>query len=127
MKDIDPYNETVRRCFENPVHAGDLGGDCHNVVTADFSESEKGARIILSAGIDDGKIVEMRFRAWGCPHLIAAAEMVCDELEGRPIDSLAKVVANELVAQLSVPVTKTGRMILVEDAAASLLKGSTTG
>ncbi len=127
MKDFDPYNETVRRCFENPVHAGDLESAYDDAVAADCSESENGARVVLSAGIDDGRIVEMRFRVWGCPHLIAAAETVCDEFEGLSIDSLAEVAVNKLMAQLSVPVTKAGRMILIEDAAALLLKGTTTG
>ena len=84
------------------------------------SASETGPRLELSAGIDDGKIAEIRFRAWGCPYLIAAAEWACERLEGRSIEALETISANDLAAALSVPVAKTGVVLLVEDAIAAL-------
>lgn len=118
--DNDPYNQQVRACFENPVHAGDAGDDYDQRVSAVVAESDAGATLVLSAGIRNGKIAEMRFRAWGCPHLIAAAETVCAEFEGQPAGSLKGASAVRLQALLGVPVAKTGRMLLVEDALRSL-------
>ena len=69
----DPYNEEVRRCFETPVHAGDVEGEYPEVLVADVSESAKGSRLVVSAGVEDGMVAEIRFRAFGCPHLVAAA------------------------------------------------------
>lgn len=116
----EPYNELVRALFENPGHAGDLEGAYAEVLTADASESEHGARIVLFAGIADGMIAQMRFRAWGCPHLLAAAEMLCRERENGPVSGLATFDRNALMSKLSVPVEKTGRMLLLEDALESL-------
>jgi len=112
----DPYNEEVRRRFETPVHAGDVEGDYPEVLVADVSESAKGARLVLSAAVDDGMLAEMRFRAFGCPHLVAAAELVCSELENGPVEGLAAIGANRLMERLAVPAGKSGRMFLVEDA-----------
>lgn len=116
----EPYNDAVRAHFANPAHAGDLAGEYDETLTADASESEKGARIVLSAGINDGMISEIRFRAWGCPHLIAAAELMCTEKEGGPVATLADFSANRIMTRLSVPPEKTGKILLLEDALKSL-------
>ena len=116
----DPYNETVRDCFENPGHAGDLQGAYAVTLTADAAESEHGARIALSAGIADAMIVEMRFRAWGCPHLIAAAEWLCRERVNGPVSGLTRFDSQPVLQLLAVPAEKTGRILLLEDASTSL-------
>ena len=62
----------------------------------------------------------MAFRAYGCPHLIAAAEAACAELEGRDAVELLEFPASDLMQSLSVPVEKTGRILVLEDAIRSL-------
>ena len=54
--------------------------------------------------------------------VVAAAEVVCDSLEGGPTDRLAGVSALELRDRLAVPTGRMGRMLLVEDAARALLE-----
>lgn len=120
MTGADPYNEVVRRHFENPVHAGDLDGEYDQILRAEASESGHGARLVLFAGLNDGKIASLRFRARGCPHLIAAAEVFCSSYEGADPGRLAEISAAGLFEPLAAPVTKTGRLLLVEDAARSL-------
>jgi len=121
MRD-DPYNRQVRASFENPVHTGAVTAGYPLLVAASAAESGTGARLSLSAGIEDGKIAAIRFRAWGCPHLIAAAETSCAALEGQPVSALGYLRASRLMEKLAVPAVKTGRMMLLEDAAASLLE-----
>lgn len=116
MNESGPYNDTVRAFFENPDHAGDLQGDYAEALAAEASESELGARVVLFAGIVDGNIAEMRFRVWGCPHLIAAAELLCEKCEKGPVSGLSTIDTRAMMQHLSVPVEKTGRMFLLEDA-----------
>lgn len=118
----DPYNEIVRACFENPVHAMTPDGDYAEWTIATAAESEKGCRVRLAASVDAGQLVETGFSAWGCPFLIAGLETVCRDLEGRDASALETVSANELAARLSVPSTRLGRLLLIEDAAARLLE-----
>lgn len=117
---FEPYNELVRACFANPDHAGDLQGRYDAVRTAEVTESENGARLLLAVGVRDETIAEMRFRVWGCPYLIAAAETVCADKENIPVAALRAFPQNELVQRLSVPDEKLGRMLLLEDALLSL-------
>jgi len=116
MTDHDPYNVMLRACFENPDHAGDLQGEYAQVLASETAESDRGARIVLFAGIADGMIAEMRFRVWGCPHLIAAAETLCSDLEKSPVSELSAFDSDGMMRRLSVPVEKTGKLLLLEDA-----------
>ena len=115
----DPYSAQVRKLFDAPEHAGRL----ESPVQA--GRDEQGVRISLSADVADGRLTAMRFLAWGCPHVIAAAEAVCARYEGRPVAELLEFSAADLMQSLSVPVEKTGRILVIEDAVRSL--GSAAG
>lgn len=119
---MDPYNETVRANFFDPQHAGSLRDRFPNARHAEVIDAASGAHLVLEMTVDAGTIDALRFRARACPHLLAAAEWVCDEFEGRPVADLEQFEQNELMELLSVPVEKTGRMLILEDALQSLAK-----
>ena len=110
----DPYSARVRDYFAAPAHVGDLEGGQSVLLEA------QDVRFRLSAVTSDGTIDTMRFRAWGCPHSIAAAEAACQALEGQPVAALVEFSAHDLMEYLSVPVEKTGRILVLEDAVRSL-------
>jgi NifU-like protein involved in Fe-S cluster formation len=114
------YNDAVRRHFADPRHAGDLANSFDKTISADVSDSDKGARIVMSAGIRDGTIAAAAFRAWGCPHLIAALDLACERLTGQPVQSLEKYDLAHITQELGVPAEKAGRILLLEDALATL-------
>jgi NifU-like protein involved in Fe-S cluster formation len=116
----EPYNQRTLQLFERPIHAGALQGCYTDTAVAQASESEAGARLQLAVGLQDGKIKECRFRVFGCPHLIAAAEWLCSHAEGDTMTDLANFRAEDCMQQLAVPVEKTGRLLLLEDAIRSL-------
>ena len=110
----EPYGERVRALFNAPSHVGLVqGGPSVRV-------EDQGLRIRLSAAARDGQISALRFQAWGCPHLIAAAEAFCVEYEQRPVADLLDFSASDLMQSLPVPVEKTGRILVLEDAVRSL-------
>ena len=110
----DPYSARVRELFAVPAHAGALeGGHAYSV-------DDQGIRIRLAARLADGRIEAMAFQAYGCPHVIAAAEAACAELEGKQAVELLEFSAADLMQSLSVPVEKTGRILVLEDAIRSL-------
>lgn len=110
----DTYSARVRAYFAAPEHAGELTSG--KTVRIDAQE----VHLELSATVSDGTVRAMRFRAWGCPHTIAAAEAACAVLEGRPVADLLEFSARDLMEDLSVPIEKTGRILVVEDALRSL-------
>lgn len=82
-------------------------------------------RISLYADIEAGVARTLRFEVWGCPHVIAAVEAFCAAYEGRPVAEMLEFSATGLMQSLSVPVEKTGRILVLEDAVRSL--GSAAG
>jgi len=116
----DPYSELVRQYFANPVHAGFLPDDYNDGIVAEAAESDGGARVVLSAVTDGVAIRLLRYQVFGCPHLIAAAEAFCDDAEGQPLSALKEMDVSRLMDRLGVPVGKTGRLFILEDAARAL-------
>lgn len=121
MSAIDPYNEAVRRYFREAAHAGDLSRDYPLILRAECSASDRGAKVILTAGVADDRVLEMRYRVLGCPHLIAAAEALCQDREQAGVAVLGVFDLQEMLARLAIPVEKTGRILLLEDALKSLM------
>ena len=110
----NPYNSAVRDCFASPDHAGRAKGD----IAAFFED--QGMRIRLSASVQDSTITELRFLAWGCPHVIAASETFCRQYEGRAVTELELFATDQIMQDLAVPVEKTGRILVLEDTVRSL-------
>jgi len=109
-----PYSAKVRELFAAPAHAGDIAdGEAVDVADQDV-------RLRLSAQAEGGRIAALRFRACGCPHVIAAAEAVCSNLEGQPVTDLESYTIADIMQKLPIPVEKTGRILVIEDAVRSL-------
>ncbi len=111
----DPYSNTVRGYFVNPVHAGNLQRPYSHVVSTTVDD-QQGNTVQLAAGIVGDTLQELRFRALACPHLIAATEHFCGRFEGRATTSLGEFDPWETVRDLQIPLSKTGRILLLEDA-----------
>ena len=110
----DPYSPAMRACFSSPAHAGSLEGG------SDVRVDDQGIRIQLSAAYAGGRIESLRWRAWGCPHLLAACEAFCSGFEGRACAELLEFSGSDLMQTLAIPVEKTGRILVLEDAVRSL-------
>ena len=106
----DPYGAEVRRLFAAAGHARIPPGAV--VVRRDSDD----VSIELAARAKAGRLEELGFRAFGCPHVIAAAEAVCARFEGKPVAALADFAVVELMQRLAVPAEKTGRLLVLEDA-----------
>jgi nitrogen fixation NifU-like protein len=118
------YNARVRECFAHPEHTAAITAQAGRIVRANVAESGSGARLALTAVVDRGRLAALRFRAFGCPHLIAAAELCCERFEGGPVEALCDFGIDWLMQTLDIPVEKTGRILLLEDAITSLREQS---
>lgn len=114
------YNDAVLRYFRAPAHAGNLAEKNRAATTAYVEEGGAGARILLTAAADSARLRAIRYAVFGCPHLIAAAELICERFEGQPVEVMADFDPRELIDILAVPVEKTGRILLLEDAVRAL-------
>ena len=117
---LGPYNARVRAYFKNPLHAAPGSASDGQVFEARVCEPGAGARIFLRAVADNGVLTRVCFRVFGCPHLIAAAEACCERFEGGLVNQLSEFSVSDIMQTLGVPIEKTGRILLLEDAFRSL-------
>lgn len=110
----DPYNAATRELFADPKHVGELA----DAATAYFED--KSLRITLSAHHSGERLVALRFRLFGCPHLLAACEHFCRAFEGQNVSKLGQFDSSQLMSELGVPIEKTGRILVLEDTVRSL-------
>lgn len=66
--------------------------------------------------VRDGSVRRASFKAYGCPHTLAAAAWLAARLEGRPRGELIPGKPEEWARELAVPVEKLGRLLRIEDA-----------
>jgi NifU-like protein involved in Fe-S cluster formation len=117
-----PYTAKVQAHFEQPRHAGDLAPGPGQALRGEAGSAEEGIRVrfearVASAGEGGGpRLVAVAWRAWGCPHSIAALSLAADWLLGRPPGDLAAVEPAWLARELGIPTTKAGRLLIIQDA-----------
>jgi len=115
------YSPLVRSLFERLPHAGDLAPGPGAVVHGEAIALDRGAWVRYEARIEDGRVADCAFRAWGCPHTLAAAALVASRMHGHGIDAEAVFDVRRLAAELGAPPEKLGRLLVVEDALIGML------
>jgi NifU-like protein involved in Fe-S cluster formation len=104
----------VRRLFRDLPGAGTL--DAPGVTHGEAGSIEQEAWVRFHLQVADGVVKDARFQAYGCPHTLATAAWLSQQLPGRTLAQLAVCAAADWARALSVPVEKLGRLLVVEDA-----------
>jgi NifU-like protein involved in Fe-S cluster formation len=120
------YNELTRRHFEHPGRLGTLAGpDCYRGA-AGSRAAGTWVQFDVRVGRTDGgpRVLEVRFLAFGCPHVIAAAALVAEQAEGGAPEPRLPQSAHSLRERLEAPVEKLGRLFVVEDAWIAALRAA---
>lgn len=120
MNREDPrYGVEVHRRMAGLAGAGDLEPGA-GVVQGRAGDRELGAEVLLQVRVESGRAAELRFRAFGCPHLIAAASWLTDRLRGASRADLEGWDWREAATALEVPPAKFGRLLVLQDAVRAL-------
>jgi hypothetical protein len=120
------YNELTRRHFQHPARLGTLAGpDCDRGAAGSRSAGTWVQFDVRLGRTGEGpRVLEARFLAFGCPHVIAAAGLVAEQGEGRPPEPRLLQSIHCLRERLDAPVEKLGRLFVVEDAWIAALRGA---
>lgn len=110
------YSARVRDLFARLPGAQALKPGRGTVVSGEAMALDRGAWVRFEALIEHGRVVECVFRAWGCPHVLAASAWACAEMRGLAIDAAGAIHARRLAEALDAPAGKMGRLLAVEDA-----------
>lgn len=115
------YSQEVERRFDAPSGSGSLYGDRAECCAGAAGDAEAGVHVRFEGRVRDGKVLECRFRAYGCPHVIAAASWVAEHAEGRSAHEKGWPDAHALQQALDAPAHKLGSLLVVEDAYRAML------
>jgi hypothetical protein len=109
----DPLGPQVRQLFGALYHAGEPTGTAP-VVSGEAGREQRGTRVRFMLQLCGERVLQARYRAYGCPYTLAACEWLATRLESAGRGSLGAPA--DWVQQLQIPQARLGRLLVVEDA-----------
>lgn len=95
-------DEVRRRCREVP-RAGAWPADDPAVATGTFADAADDTRIQVQLRVEVDRVVDARFKAFGCSAAIASGSVVAEQAVGRTIDGVRGLRADDVAATLELP------------------------
>uniref|UniRef100_A0A672P3E2 Iron-sulfur cluster assembly enzyme ISCU n=1 Tax=Sinocyclocheilus grahami TaxID=75366 RepID=A0A672P3E2_SINGR len=93
--------------YENPRNVGSLDKNAKNVGTGLVGAPACGDVMKLQIQVDkNGKIVDARFKTFGCGSAIASSSLATEWVKGKSIDEALKIKNTEIAKELCLPPVK---------------------
>ena len=117
------YSEKVLEHYERPHNVGSLDSGSTRVGTGLVGAPECGDVMKLQIEVDDdNKIIDAKFKTFGCGSAIASSSLATEWVKGRTIDEASMIENTEIVKELSLPPVKIHCSVLAEDAIKAAIK-----
>ena len=117
------YSEKVMEHYEKPRNIGSLDTGRDDVGTGLVGAPECGDVMKLQIQVDDdNKIIDAKFKTFGCGSAIASSSLATELVKGRSIDEANTIQNTEIVKELSLPPVKIHCSVLAEDAIKAAIK-----
>ena len=110
------YSEKVVDHFNNPRNMGSFKKDEPGVGTGIDGAPECGDVMKLQIKVEDGTIVDAKFKTFGCGSAIASSSLSTEWLKGKTIQEAGKIKNTDIVQELNLPPVKIHCSVLAEDA-----------
>tara|TARA_B100000579_G_scaffold308412_1_gene258122 strand:- start:740 stop:1123 length:384 start_codon:yes stop_codon:yes gene_type:complete len=110
------YDNKVIDHYENPRNVGSLDKESEDVGTGLVGAPECGDVMKLQIQVEDNRIVDAKFKTFGCGSAIASSSLATEWVKGKSIDDAYKIQNTEIVEELSLPPVKIHCSVLAEDA-----------
>lgn len=117
------YSEKVLDHYNNPRNVGSMDKEADDVGTGIVGAPECGDVMKLQIKVDKktGKILDAKFKTYGCGSAIASSSLATEWLKGQNIDQANKISNADIVEELSLPPVKIHCSVLAEDAIKSAI------
>ncbi|CAB1414271.1 unnamed protein product [Pleuronectes platessa] len=111
------YHKKVVDHYENPRNVGSLDKNSKSVGTGLVGAPACGDVMKLQIQVDEnGKIVDAKFKTFGCGSAIASSSIATEWVKGKSIDDALKIKNTDIAKELCLPPVKLHCSMLAEDA-----------
>ena len=110
------YSEKGLDHYNNPKNVGSLDPQKRNVGSGLVGAPECGDVMKLQILVEDDKIVDAKFKTFGCGSAIASSSLATEWIKGKSISEATTINNTHIVEELSLPPVKIHCSVLAEDA-----------
>ncbi|XP_026995261.1 iron-sulfur cluster assembly enzyme ISCU, mitochondrial [Tachysurus fulvidraco] len=111
------YHKKVVDHYENPRNVGSLDKKAKNVGTGLVGAPACGDVMKLQIQVDEeGKIVDARFKTFGCGSAIASSSLATEWVKGKSVAEAMEIKNTDIAKELCLPPVKLHCSMLAEDA-----------
>ena len=110
------YSEKVIDHYNDPRNVGSFVKEENSVGTGLVGAPECGDVMKLQIKVENDKIVDAKFKTFGCGSAIASSSLATEWVKGKSVDEAMQLQNTEIVEELSLPPVKIHCSVLAEDA-----------
>ena len=110
------YSEKVIDHYKEPRNVGSFTKKEEGVGTGLVGAPECGDVMKLQIKVENNKIVDAKFKTFGCGSAIASSSLATEWVKGKSVDEAMAIQNTEIVKELSLPPVKIHCSVLAEDA-----------
>ena len=111
------YSDKVVDHYQHPRNVGSMNQSAPDVGTGIVGAPECGDVMKLQIQVDDdNRIIDAKFKTFGCGSAIASSSLATEWVKGRTLDQALQIRNTEIVKELALPPVKIHCSVLAEDA-----------
>ena len=110
------YSDKVLDHYSNPRNVGSLDKSSDDVGTGVVGAPECGDVMKLQIQVEGDRIVDAKFKTFGCGSAIASSSLATEWVKGKTLDEASEIRNTQIVQELSLPPVKIHCSVLAEDA-----------
>ncbi len=110
------YTDKVIDHFNNPRNMGSLDKAAEDVGTGIVGAPECGDVMKLQIQVEDDRIVDAKFKTFGCGSAIASSSLATEWMKGKTLEEANAIQNTAIVEELALPPVKIHCSVLAEEA-----------
>ena len=110
------YSEKVLDHYNNPRNVGKFDPKEDNIGTGMVGAPACGDVMRLQIKVEEGIIVDAKFKTYGCGSAIASSSLLTEWVKGMTLDQAGEIKNTQLATELALPPVKIHCSVLAEDA-----------
>ncbi len=116
------YSDTLLNYFERPKNIGSLDKNKKSIGTGVVGAPACGDVMKLQIEVENDKIVDCKFKTFGCGSAIASSSVVSEWVKGMTLEESQKISNQQIAKYLDLPPVKLHCSMLAEEAVRSAIE-----